>query len=244
MVKHLAIIMDGNGRWAQERGYARAWGHRQGARQVDEMVEHCVNKGIEYLTLYAFSTENWNRPPAEVGMLMRLVVRYLRKSEAKLIRNRVALVAQGTLDRLPGFVKKEVERVAASTALPGAKMKLNISLSYGGRQEMVDCARRLAAQVVNQEISLDQIDEKAISRNLYQPDFPDPDLLIRTGGEFRLSNFLLWQVAYSEIYVTDTLWPDFGLAELERALEVFSRRERRFGKTSAQVRPLLLEGAL
>jgi len=233
--KHIAIIMDGNGRWAQDRGLSRPWGHRRGAKRVDEIVTACVERGISHLTLYAFSTENWNRPGTEVQMLWRLLVQHLRSMDKKLIKNRVSLVAQGTLERLPEFVRRELDRVMELTALDDPNMTLNLCLSYGGRQEIVDATRELARRVQKGELSPNQIDEASIQSALYQPGFPDPDLLIRTGGEFRVSNFLLWQIAYTEVYVTEVYWPEFDAAQLDLALEEFTRRERRFGKTSAQV---------
>jgi undecaprenyl diphosphate synthase len=241
VVNHLAIIMDGNGRWAEARGYGRPWGHRRGARQLDEIVEHAARLGIKHLTLYAFSSENWNRPPHEVNILMRLMVQFLRKMDKKLVRSHISLVAQGRLNRLPGFVRAELDRVAKLTDYPDARMKVNLSLSYGGRQELVDAAICLARQVQDGSLLPEQITEEVLSSAMYQPDFPDPDLLIRTGGQCRVSNFLLWQIAYSEIYVTDTLWPDFTAQNLEEALLEYGRRERRFGKTSAQVKNAQIE---
>ncbi len=227
--------MDGNGRWARNRGFGRTWGHREGAKRVDEITTECTKLGVEYLTLYAFSTENWNRPSHEVNMLMRLLVQHLRTMDKKLLRNRVALAAQGTLDRLPKYVRAELGRVIKNTADPERKMVLNLSLSYGGRQEILDAAKHLARRAKEGTLDPDSIDEKTFRDELYQPGIPDPDLLIRTGGEVRVSNFLLWQIAYSEIVVTDTLWPDFRPASLHEAIGDFSRRERRFGKTSEQV---------
>jgi undecaprenyl diphosphate synthase len=244
VVKHLAIIMDGNGRWAENRGFGRAWGHRQGVRRVDEIVEYCANLSITHLTLYAFSTENWNRPAAEVNMLMRLIVQYLRTMDKKLFRNRISLVAQGSLERLPEFVHAELDRVVKRTDFAEPRLKLNLSLSYGGRQEIVDATKRVAARVAAGELEAGSIAESDIARELYHADFPEPDLLIRTGGEYRVSNFLLWQIAYSEFYVTETLWPDFGREQLDEALAEYSRRERRFGKTSAQVKVPPLEAQL
>ncbi|MBY0371455.1 di-trans,poly-cis-decaprenylcistransferase [bacterium] len=235
--------MDGNGRWAQDRGRARPWGHREGAKRVDEIVTAAVERGITHLTLYAFSTENWNRPGTEVQLLMRLLVQHLKSMDKKLVKNRVSLVAQGSLERLPDFVRADLQRVIRLTALDKPAMTLCLCLSYGGRQEIVDAARGLAAQVQAGKLQPEQIDEKAFGQSLYHPEFPDPDLLIRTGGEYRVSNFLLWQVAYAEFYVTRTLWPDFSPAELDLALQEFEHRERRFGKTSAQVRTPLSEVA-
>ncbi len=236
--QHLAIIMDGNGRWAQNRQRGRIWGHRQGAKQVDEIVTACCEVGIPHLTLYAFSTENWNRPPIEVHMLMRLLVHHLRTMDKKLIRNRVQLVVQGGVDKLPMFAQKELNRVMRMTSFPSPRLKLNLALSYGGRQEITEAARRIARLVEQGKLTSEQVDENEVARGLYHPEFPDPDLLIRTGGEYRVSNFLLWQIAYAELYVTETLWPDFGKADLLMALDEFGLRERRFGKTSAQVSQL------
>jgi undecaprenyl diphosphate synthase len=233
--RHVAIIMDGNGRWAMNRGFGRTWGHREGAKRVDEIVTECCQLGIRYLTLYAFSTENWNRPGHEVNMLMRLLVHHLRTMDKKLTKNRVKLVAQGTLDRLPKFVQNELNRVIRKTDFPDAKLVLNLSLSYGGRQEIVDCAKAWAQKVVAGECRLEDISESSFRQHLYRPEIPDPDLLIRTGGEWRVSNFLLWEIAYSEFVVTNVLWPEFRVAAFHDALAVYATRERRFGKTSAQV---------
>jgi undecaprenyl diphosphate synthase len=233
--RHVAIIMDGNGRWAQTRGFGRTWGHREGAKRVDEITTECTKLGIEYLTLYAFSTENWNRPSFEVNMLMRLLVQHLRTMDKKLLKNRVMLTAQGGLERLPKFVQVELKRVMRVTERPDPSMVLNLALSYGGRQEIVDSARALAAKVQRGEMGVEQIDEQAFAAHLYRPAYPDPDLLIRTGGEYRVSNFLLWQIAYAELVVTNTLWPDFGPASLREALAAFATRKRRFGKTGEQV---------
>lgn len=234
-VRHLAIIMDGNGRWAKLRGRGRTWGHREGARRVDDIVTECVNLGIPYLTLYAFSTENWNRPAHEVNVLMRLMVQHLKTMDKKLMRNEVSLMAQGTLSRLPHFVQTELRRVIRVTELPQPKMRLNLSLSYGGRQEIVDCARTWLEKVQSGECRPEDLTEQNFRRHLYHADIPDPDLLIRTGGEYRISNFLLWQIAYTELYVTEALWPEFGPLQLREALAAFGKRQRRFGKTPEQV---------
>lgn len=233
--QHLAIIMDGNGRWAENRRKGRIWGHREGAKRVDEIVTACCEVGIPHLTLYAFSTENWNRPHLEVQMLMRLLVHHLRTMDKKLIRNRVQLVVQGGIDKLPPFVQQELNRVMRMTAFPEPRLKLNLALSYGGRQEITESARRIARLVEEGKLSSAQVTEEEVARGLYHPEFPDPDLLVRTGGQYRVSNFLLWQIAYAELYVTETLWPDFGKTELHLALEEFHSRERRFGRTSAQI---------
>jgi undecaprenyl diphosphate synthase len=233
--KHVAIIMDGNGRWAESRGLKRTRGHQEGAKRVDEIVTACCELGIRYLTLYAFSTENWKRPRHEVSLLMRLLVQHLKTMDKKLMRNRVSLVAQGSLNRLPPFVQAELERVVRDTALTDPKLYLNLSLSYGGRQEIVDGARALARKVKLGQCDPNDIDEAMFRAHLYQPGIPDPDVLIRTGGEWRISNFLLWEIAYTELVVMNELWPDFTPDKLSEAIEVFGRRERRFGKTSAQV---------
>jgi undecaprenyl diphosphate synthase len=232
---HVAIIMDGNGRWAKDRGFGRTRGHREGAKRVDEIVTECVQLGVKYLTLYAFSTENWDRPNYEVNMLMRLLVQHLRVMDKKLLKNNVALVAQGTLGRLPKFVQAELKRVTRLTDSEKPSMHLNLCLSYGGRQEIVDCVKKLAQDVMDGKCSIENINEKSIQSRLYHPEIPDPDLLIRTGGEYRVSNFLLWEIAYSEFYVANSLWPDFGKTELREAFAVFGKRQRRFGKTSEQM---------
>ncbi|MEZ4751425.1 MAG: polyprenyl diphosphate synthase [Bdellovibrionota bacterium] len=235
--RHIAIIMDGNGRWAKQRGYHRIRGHWEGARRVDEITTECARLGVEYLTLYAFSTENWNRPESEVSMLMRILVHYLKAMEKKLVRERVALAAQGTLDRLPEKVQKSLFHVMQLTSEFEPRMVLNLSLSYGGRTEILDSAKELARRALAGELNLEKLSEEEFRKSLYQPEIPDPDLLIRSGGEFRISNFLLWQAAYAELYITDTLWPDFGPEALHKAITEYGERERRFGKTSEQVAP-------
>ena len=227
--------MDGNGRWAQLRGSVRTWGHREGAKRVDDIVTECCRLGVRYLTLYAFSTENWSRPPHEVNMLMRLLVTHLSTMDKKLLRNKVSLRAQGTLNRLPGYVIKEINRVISATTRPDPALILTLCLSYGGRQEIVDAVKQIARKVEGGELRSDMIEEATVSAHLYQPEIPDPDLLIRTGGEYRVSNFLLWEIAYSEIFVTPTLWPDFKEASLGDAIAAYSTRERRFGLTAAQL---------
>lgn len=233
---HIAIIMDGNGRWAEDRGLGRTWGHREGAKRVDEIVSECRKVGVKFLTLYAFSTENWNRPAHEVTLLMRLLVQQLKIMDSKLIKNRVKLVAQGNLDRLPKYVQNELNRVIKVTERDEPEMILNLCLSYGGRQEIVDATRKIAEKLNQGLIQPEALTESTFREFLYQPTIPDPDLLIRTGGEYRVSNFLLWEIAYSEIFVTPVLWPDFRSSQLNEAIEEFNARERRFGKTSAQVR--------
>jgi undecaprenyl diphosphate synthase len=231
----VAIIMDGNGRWAQKQGRGRIRGHREGADRVDEIVTECRRLGVKYLTLYAFSTENWARPKHEVHVLMQLLVQYLRRMDRKLYMNQVALIVQGNPEDLPGFVRRELDRVIRYTAKIKPKMYLNLCLSYGGRKEIVDAAKAMARAIEEGRLDRNAIDERVFSCFLYRPDLPDPDLLIRTGGEYRISNFLLWEIAYSEIYVTPVFWPDFRVLDLHEAFQDYASRERRFGKTSAQI---------
>ncbi len=233
--KHVAIIMDGNGRWANARGWSRIKGHREGAKRVDEIVTECTRLGIEYLTLYTFSTENWNRPKTEVSLLMRLLIENLKSMDKKLIKNKVALTAAGTLETLPASVIKELYRVMDQTSRYEPKMQLSLALSYGGRREIVDCARAWVEKIQNGEEKLSDLTESTFSKFLYQPHFPDPDLLIRTGGDSRVSNFLLWSIAYSEFLVVPESWPEFRVENLHKALGVYGTKERRFGKTSKQV---------
>lgn len=202
---------------------------------MDEIVTEATRLGVRYLTLYAFSTENWDRPKAEVAMLMRLLTQHLKTMDKKLKKNHVRLVAQGTLARLPERVQAELRRVIGLTAFAEPKMYLNLCLSYGGRQEIVDSVRALAEKVRVGAMEPEDIDENAIRAHLYQPWIPYPDLLIRTGGEWRTSNFLLWQSAYAELYMTPILWPDFREESLREAIDAFALRERRFGKTSHQI---------
>ena len=230
---HVAIIMDGNGRWANRRGLPRIAGHRAGVSPVRESVETCARLGVEALTLYAFSVENWKRPRAEVDTLWRLLRFYLRRELPELNRNGVVLRVIGRLDELPGKVRDEIDYAEERTRHNGG-MRLNLAINYGGRAEMVD-AVNAAIQRARSTGTLGtlQVTEEMISDNLYTADIPDPDLLIRTSGEMRVSNFLLWQIAYAELYVTDTLWPDFNRAELLRAFLDFQKRERRFGGLKA-----------
>lgn len=232
---HVAIIMDGNGRWAQLRGHARTFGHHEGAKRVDEIVTEATKIGIRYLTLYTFSTENWNRPAGEVSLLMRLLVQNLKTMDKKLVKNRVKLTSQGTLERLPHFVQAELNRVQKMTSAYEPKMELCLCLSYGGRQEIVDSIKQISQKVKEGTLTVDSITEETVGNHLYRPGVPDPDLLIRTGGESRVSNFLLWQIAYSELLVMTDYWPDFRPAKLHEAIESFGGRQRRFGKTQEQI---------
>jgi undecaprenyl diphosphate synthase len=230
----VAIIMDGNGRWATRRGLSRVQGHRRGKGSVREIVETAREVGIEVLTLYAFSTENWERPEREVGALMRLLRRYVRSELGKMMRHGIRLRAIGNLRRLPKEVLADL-RSAEQQTRGNTAMTVQLAVSYGSREEIVGAARRLARKVRDGAIAPEDIDEESFSDALMTAGLPDPDLLIRTSGEMRLSNFLLWQAAYSEIYVTDVLWPDFRRAEFLAALDEYARRERRFGRTAEQL---------
>jgi undecaprenyl diphosphate synthase len=229
--RHVAIIMDGNGRWARERGLPRIEGHRRGAESVRQVVRACGELGIEYLTLYAFSIENWNRPKAEVTALMRLLEFYLKQEIAELNKSNVRLAAIGRIHELPQSAQQQLEK-SIEALRKNTGLTLVLALSYGARAEIVDAVREITREVKAGRLDVADVDEKTISRHLYTRGIPDPDLLIRTSGEMRVSNFLLWQISYAEIYVTDTLWPDFGKAELLKAVEDFSKRHRRFGRVN------------
>jgi len=233
--RHVAVIMDGNGRWAQSRGLARAEGHRAGAESVRAVVRRCGELGIEALTLYSFSTENWGRPEDEVDALMTLLATYLQDEIGELMENGVRLVGIGQLDRLPVHVRQLLEQVTEMTAANDGLL-LTLALSYGSRAELVQAIRGIAFDTLCGDVAIDEIDEALVDARLYTAGTPDPDLLIRTSGEMRLSNFLLWQLAYSELYVTQTSWPEFRERALADALEEYGRRRRRFGKTDEQIR--------
>jgi len=228
MPRHVAIIMDGNGRWARQRGLPRVEGHRRGEASVHTAVEYCGEHGIEHLTLYTFSAENWRRSQDEVGSLMRLIEIVARKQIGELHRKGVRLRVLGRLHELPLSLQRELEHDMALTR-ENTGLNLNLAINYGGRAEIADAARRLAERVAAGTLRPSEVTEEALRRELYYPEMPDPDLVIRTGGEMRLSNFLLWQAAYSEIWVTPTLWPDFGRADLADAVRWYQARERRFG---------------
>jgi len=232
--KHLAIIMDGNGRWAKQKGRLRVFGHENGSKSVKQTVETCAKLGIKNLTLYAFSTENWNRPKLEVEALMRLLVSSLKKEQKLLLKNNIKLQAIGRLDALPKKAKKELFEVMEKTK-DNTHMTLTLALSYGSREEIKNAVKEICHKVKNNIISLETIDESIINQHLYTQNLPDVDLLIRTSGEHRISNFLLWQIAYAELYFTDVLWPDFSKEHLYEALINYQNRERRFGKTSEQI---------
>ena len=226
---HIAIIMDGNGRWATAQGLPRVLGHRAGAAAVRRVVEACCELGVKALTLYAFSWENRDRPSDEIHELMGLLEEFITQETPTLLEQGVRLRAIGRLEELPAGVLVSLRRVMARTA-GCSRMTLTLALSYGGRQEIVDAARRLATLVQEHRLRPEQIDEAAFAQQLYATDLPDPDLLIRTFGEQRLSNFLLWQSSYTELYMTPKLWPDFTKADLEEAIAEYERRERRFGR--------------
>lgn len=233
--RHVSIIMDGNGRWARRRRLPRIAGHRAGAQAAKEIVRAAGKLGIQVLTLFAFSTENWRRPQAEIDALMMLLEEYIRRETQELMDNNVRFQVIGRMEGLPDSVRGKLEQTIELTA-GNTGMILNLALNYSGRMEIVDAARSLAR--LSQEGLLDpeEIDEEAFRQHLYTRDLPDPDLLIRTSGEMRISNFLLWQLAYAELYVTPVLWPDFTARDLEQAILAYQRRERRFGMTSEQRR--------
>ena len=226
--RHIAIIMDGNGRWAKERGFPRLQGHRAGAESVREVMEACIELGVEYLTLYAFSSENWSRPPAEVTALMGLLDRFLNEKAKDLDRQNVRLLAIGQLDRLPVKTRLLIDRIQARTA-GHTTMTLVLALSYGGREEIVSAAKSLAVDAVAGKISASEIDCELFASRLQTAGIPDPDLLIRTSGEMRVSNFLLWQISYSEMVIVKKFWPDFRQGDLFETVREYQRRHRRFG---------------
>lgn len=233
--KHLAIIMDGNGRWAKQQGMLRAFGHENGTKSVRTTVEACAKLGIKNLTLYAFSTENWNRPKLEVDTLMKLLISSLKKELATLVKNNIRLNSIGNLETLPKGVQKELSEVIEKTK-DNTRMTLTLALSYGSREEILNAVKKISDKVKNNIISIDGIDESILNNHLYTHNLPDVDLVIRTSGEHRISNFLLWQIAYAEFYFTDVLWPDFKEEHLYEAIISYQKRERRFGKTSEQIK--------
>ena len=232
--KHIAIIMDGNGRWAKQKGMLRAFGHENGTKSVKTAVETCAMLGVNNLTLYAFSTENWNRPKLEVQTLMKLLVSSLKKEIETLQKNNIKLTAIGNLGSLPTKVYKELHEVIALTK-QNKRLTLTLALSYGSREEILNTVKEISIKVKNNIISPEIIDESIINEHLYTRNLPDVDLLIRTSGEQRISNFLLWQIAYAELYFSDVLWPDFTKEHLYNAIIEYQKRERRFGKTSEQL---------
>jgi undecaprenyl diphosphate synthase len=234
--QHLAVIMDGNGRWAQHRHLPRVAGHRAGVKAAREIIESCARLKLPYLTLYAFSLENWRRPQAEVDFLMRLLREYLKRELPAIHKNNIRLLIIGRSEQLPDGVRKDIEYGMRMTAR-NTGMKLVVALNYGGRAELVDAFNAMLEHVRSNGLSAFQADEQTVSEHLYTAGLPDPDLLIRTSGEMRVSNFLLWQIAYAEIYVTETLWPDFSRARLLEALVDFQKRERRYGGLNAAPEP-------
>ncbi len=232
--EHIAIIMDGNGRWAKQKGFLRASGHKEGTKAVRDIVEGCAEIGVKNLTLYAFSTENWNRPKLEVDTLMKLLVSSLKKEMKTLKDNEIRLNSIGNISSLPTKAKKELLDVIEKTS-DNKRMTLTLALSYGSREEITNCITQIAAKVKSDELTLDAVDESVINEHLYTRNLPDVDLLIRTSGEQRISNFLLWQIAYAELYFTKILWPDYRREDLFEAIYNYQNRERRFGKTSEQL---------
>jgi len=228
MPHHIAIIMDGNGRWAQRKGFPRVEGHRQGGKTVETIAQCCVDFGIESLTLYSFSIENWKRPETEVNALMHLYAQYLVGIRPTLMKNNVKLVHLGRMDGLPSSVQNELEKTIEMTG-SNTGMILALALNYGGRAEIIDATKEIAQKYKKGELRLKDIDENVIHQHLYTAGLSEPDLLIRTADEMRISNFLLWQISYSEFYVTKTFWPDFKKAALEKAILAYAKRTRRFG---------------
>ncbi len=234
VLRHVAIIMDGNGRWARARNKARHSGHRAGVGAARTAVETAANRGIEYLTLFAFSSENWQRPEDEVSRLMGLFIEALRREVAELHRNKVRLRFVGAIDQLSAGLRDKIRGAEEKTA-GNTGLTLIVAIAYGGRWDIVTASRALASQVAEGSLQVDEIDERAFTAALQLADVPDPDLLIRTGGEHRISNFLLWNLAYAELYFSDVLWPDFDEQQFNRALKAFAGKQRRFGHTGEQV---------
>ena len=232
--KHVAIIMDGNGRWAKDKGLPREFGHQNGVNSVKSIVQEAYKSGVEYLTLYAFSIENWDRPSDEVSSLMSLLVSTLRDEFDEIFDKDIKLNAVGEINSLPKEVVSELEFIINKTK-NNQKMNLTLALSYGGKQEIFNAVKMIADKVKNNLIELNNFDDSIINSHLYTKNLPDVDLLIRTSGEQRISNFLLWQIAYAELYFTDVYWPDFSKDDFNLALENYKSRERRFGKTSEQI---------
>ena len=232
--KHIAIIMDGNGRWAKEKGEDRLFGHYSGVESVRNIVEGCAELGIEYLTLYAFSTENWDRPKDEVTGLMELLVQTIKQEVSTLNKNNIRLHVIGNIKMLPDAARKELEEACDATKV-NSGLNLIMALSYSSRWEIIEAVKSISVEVKNKKLDPDNIDNNVFSQHLCTADFPDPELMIRTSGEYRISNFLLYQLAYCELYFTNTLWPDFRKENLYEAIFDFQNRERRFGKTTEQL---------
>ncbi len=232
--KHIAVIMDGNGRWAKQKGKLRIFGHKKGVKAVQATIEAGAKIGVKYITLYAFSTENWNRPKLEVNALMNLLIDTIKKEVATLNKNKIRLMAIGDLNSLPKNAQEKLQTAIKDTA-HNNHMTLVLALSYSSKSEITSAVKAIATRVKNCTLDVDSIDEKTIDDALYTSEIPDPELMIRTSGEHRISNFLLWQLAYAELYFTPKLWPDFREEDLYDALICYQRRERRFGKTSEQL---------
>ncbi|MEA3477284.1 MAG: isoprenyl transferase [Bacteroidota bacterium] len=233
--RHIAIIMDGNGRWAKMRGKPRTFGHKSGVKSVRESTEAAAELGVEYLTLYAFSTENWKRPKFEIDALMHLLLQTINNETETLNKNNIRLNAIGNLDNLPSNIHKGLMRIIDDTA-GNDRMTLTLALSYSSRWEIVETLKKLALQVKNKQLNIEDLDQEMFASYLATANIPDPELLIRTSGEYRISNFLLWQIAYAELYFTPKLWPDFRKEDLYEAIVDYQGRERRFGKTSEQLK--------
>jgi undecaprenyl diphosphate synthase len=234
---HIAIIMDGNGRWAKERSKSRVFGHRQGVTSIRDIVESCGQIGVKNLTLYTFSTENWRRPKSEVSILMKLLIKALKDETDRLNENNVRLNAIGNLDTLPDRVLAELKDAMEKTK-NNKLMTLTLAISYSGRWDILNAIKNISSDIKKSKLNLEQIDEKLFSEYLTTNTLPDPDLLIRTGGEFRISNFLLWELAYTEIYIDKIFWPEFRREHLYEAIREYQRRERRFGMVSEQLKKL------
>ena len=233
--RHIAIIMDGNGRWAKNKSLPRLAGHREGVKTVRRITEICSEIGVEVLTLYTFSEENWNRPPGEVTALMKLLVSSLRKEVKELDKNNVRFTVIGNIKKMDASVQLELQE-AINTTKNNSGLNLNLALSYGGRQEILNAVNLYSKDILNGKTKIENLDESVFSKYLYTRNIQDPDLLIRTGGEMRISNFLLWQIAYSELHITNTFWPAFDRGDLYKAISEFQNCERRFGKISEQVK--------
>ncbi len=234
-LNHIAIIMDGNGRWAQQQGKERAYGHKHGVEAVRSVVEGACEARVPYLTLYTFSTENWNRPKEEIDTLMRLLTSAIANEVPMLMKNNIRLVTSGRVEMLPKDCQESLQKAVEQTA-ENSRLTLVLAISYSGRAEIVNAVRKISEKVKSGEMSSDDINESTISSHLYNPQIPDVDLMIRTGGDVRISNFLLWQIAYAELYFSPVMWPDFRKEHLHEIIEQFTKRERRFGKTGEQVR--------
>lgn len=235
--RHIAVIMDGNGRWAKAKGRMRIFGHQAGVESVRDITEACAQLGVEYLTLYTFSTENWSRPGDEVSALMQILVQSLRKETRRLNENDVRLQAIGQIERFPEVCQNELREAIALTK-DNKRLQLNLALSYSGRWDITQAVRKIAERARTGELEPADIDDAMITSELVTAGIPDPDLIIRTSGEMRISNFLLWQLAYSELYITEAFWPDFRRDELYKAIQSYQTRERRFGKVSEQISSL------